>query len=151
MEPPSSSKKQPVGAVHSALDETSFAGYLEGYSRVTPQDLAEARGGTVRYAIDTVRNGVVTATQYRLGGTLTAVDPGLRYFRLLNPYAHKAGNQHRGIAWSVQLVRPPGEMLRVWYMPPASKDEIVMFRKLLAQLEAGEIQITKVGSQGTPK
>lgn len=130
--------------VHGTLDEKSFAEYLEGYGQVTPQDLAQARGGKVRYAIDTLAaNGKVSSTQYRLGGQLIAVDPQLRYIRLLNPYATAPGNSHQGISWSVQLEREAGKRLRLWYMPPASKDEVVLFRKLLQQLESGEIKIVK--------
>ena len=138
---------QPAGSVQRNLNATSFATYLEGYSQIVPQDLLEAKGGTVRYAIDTMgANNAVTKTQYRLGGTLTSVDPAMRYIRLLNPYAQGPNSAHRGVSWSVQLERPDGERLRLWYMPPSSKDEVVMFRKLLQQLENGDIKITKVGS-----
>ncbi len=138
-----SSKK----GVQSKLDEASFAKYLEGYSQIVPQDLLEAKGGLVRYAIDTLStNNRVVDTQYRLGGTLTTVDPSMRFIRLLNPYAQNRNSSHRGISWSVQLDPGPGKRLRLWYMPPSSKDEIVMFRKLLQQLENGEIKIVKVGS-----
>lgn len=129
-----------------SLNEKTFAKYIEGFGQVAPQDLLEARGGSVRYAIDTMGpNDKVVRTQYRLGGRLIAVDPQLRYIRLLNPYATAPGNTHRGISWSVQLERSPGERLRLWYMPPASKDEVVLFRKLLQQLENGDIKITKTG------
>lgn len=128
-----------VGRVHAGLTEASFAAYLEGYHAVFPQDLVEARGGQVRYAIDALNaDGSVASTQYRLGGTLTMVDDQMRYLRLLNPYAKRS--------WSVQLQRPRGERLRLWYMPPASRDEIVMFRKMLTQLENGEIKITRTGA-----
>lgn len=126
--------------VQGSLTEETFQKYLEGYSRIVPQDLLEARGGHVRYAVDTIdAAGRITSTQYRLGGTLTRVDPDLRFLRLLNPYA-RAG-------WSVQLERPRGERIRLWYMPPATRDEIQMFRKLLAQLENNEIQITRIGGK----
>lgn len=138
---------QAAGTVQRNLNATSFAKYLEGYSQIVPQDLLEAKGGTVRYAIDTMgANNSVTGTQYRLGGTLTSVDPAMRYIRLLNPYAQGPHSAHRGVSWSVQLERPAGERLRLWYMPPGSKDEVVMFRKLLQQLENGDVKITKVGS-----
>jgi hypothetical protein len=123
--------------VQGQLNEESFRERCVGYTQVTPQDLLEAKGGKVRYAIDTMQNNRVVKTQYRLGGTLTSVDSNLRYLRLLNPYAR--------VSWSVQLERPIGERIRLWYQPLASNDEIVMFRKLLQQLENGDIKISKVG------
>lgn len=124
--------------VQRTLTEDRFREYCEGYNRIVPADLLEARGGQVRYAVDTINAaGQVVRTKYRLGGTLTKVDPGLRFFRLLNPYARRA--------WSVQLQRPPNERLRLWHMPPATRDETIMFRKLLQQLERNEIQITRIG------
>lgn len=131
----------PAGAgIQSRLTEATFRNYLEGYSAVHPAELLEARGGQVRYAVDTLDAvGNVVSTVYRLGGTLTKVDNELRFIRLLNPYARRG--------WSVQLERPRGERLRLWYMPPGTKDEIIMFRKLLAQLENNEIRITRVGGQ----
>ena len=138
---------RPQGTVQRDLTNETFAKYLEGYSQIVPQDLLEAKGGTVRYAIDTLDGrGGISSTQFRLGGTLTSVDSGLRYIRLLNPYATAPGANHRGVSWSVQLNPPADQRLRLWYMPPGSKDEIVMFRKLLQQLERGEIKITKVGA-----
>jgi len=138
---------QPPTSVQSQLTEETFRDkYLEGYTQIVPQDLLEAKGGKVRYAVDTIRGGKVVSTQFRLGGILTIVDPGMRYIRLLNPYATGPNSSHQGVGWSVQLERPPGERLRLWYTPPASKDEVVMFRKLLQQLENGEIKITKVNS-----
>jgi hypothetical protein len=124
-------------SIQSGLDERSFAERLTGYDQIVPQDLLEARGGFVRYAVDTLAaDGTVRETQYRLGGILTRVDPDLRYIRLLNPYAKAA--------WSVQLNRNAGERLRVWYKPPATSDEINMFRNLLGKLESGDIQINKI-------
>lgn len=123
--------------LQSRLTEDTFARYLEGFAPAMPHDLLDSRGGQVRYAIDTIdATGAVISTLYRLGGTLTVVDPELRYFRLLNPYARRS--------WSVQLCRKPRERVRLWYMPRATRDEIIMFRKLLAQLEAGQIRITRL-------
>lgn len=132
----SGSRPPPDSGVQGQLDERSFLERCVGYTQVTPQDLLEAKGGKVRYAIDTMQSNRVVKTQYRLGGTLTSVDSSLRYLRLLNPYARAS--------WSVQLERPRGERIRLWYQPLASNDEIVMFRKLLQQLENGDIKITKV-------
>lgn len=135
------------GVQASLTEETFQKNYLEGYTQVVPQDLLESKGGHVRYAIDTMRNGRVVSTQYRLGGILTTVDSRLRYLRLYNPYATSPGASHAGFSWSVQMIRQdPNERLRLWYMPPSSRDEIIMFRKLLQQLENGDIKITKVGS-----
>lgn len=136
----------PRVSVQGGLTEETFSAYLEGYEPVVPQDLLDAKGGSIRYAIDT-KGG---PTQYRLGGLLTMVDPDLRYLRLLNPNAIDTRNptpaRHKGVGWSVQLKRPPNERIRIWYMPNASRDEVVMFRKLLQQLETGEITITKRGA-----
>jgi hypothetical protein len=130
--------QQGVGSVHATLTEDTFQSkYLQGYAPVVPADLLEARGGQVRYAIDTVdAAGNVVSTAFRLGGTLTFVDSQLRYVRLLNPTARRG--------WSVQLERPRGERLRLWYMPPGTRDEIIMFRKLLQQLENNEIEIRRL-------
>jgi hypothetical protein len=136
MSRPPISRPPPDSGVQGQLDENSFLERCVGYTQVTPQDLLDAKGGKVRYAIDTLQNNRVIKTQYRLGGTLTSVDSNLRYIRLLNPYAR--------VSWSVQLERPLGERIRIWYQPLASNDEIVMFRKLLQQLENGDIKITKV-------
>lgn len=142
-----SNPRAPGSSVQGSLTEDTFQKkYLEGYTQIVPQDLLDAKGGNVRYAIDTMRNGRIVSTQYRLGGILTTVDPRLRYIRLYNPYAKGPQASHAGVSWSVQLFRQGDERLRLWYMPPSSRDEIVMFRKLLQQLENGDIKITKVGS-----
>lgn len=121
--------------VQSRLTEDTFANYLDGFAEVQPQDLLEARGGRVRYVIEDLDNrGNVRGRKYRLGGWLLKVDPALRYLRLVNPYARKT--------WSVQL-RPAGQNVRVYYMPPGTSDEIATLRNLLTQLENGEIRITK--------
>jgi len=123
------------GTVQSRLTEDTFANFLDGFAEVQAQDLLEAKGGRVRYVIEDVDNrGNVRGRKYRLGGWLTKVDPGLRYLRLVNPYAKRS--------WSVQL-RPPGQRVRLYYMPPGTSDEIATLRNLLTQLENGEIRITK--------
>lgn len=122
--------------VQDSLTEATFAPYLKGFALVTPDDLLAARGGRVRYAIDALDGaGRVTGTQYRLGGYLKAVDPGLRYLRLFNPYARAS--------WSVQLATP-NTRVRLYYMAPGTADEIATMRQLLSKLEAGEIVIKKV-------
>lgn len=132
--------------VQAQLTETTFQQRLEGYSQIVPQDLIDAKGGKIRYAIDTLGpSGQVVSTVYRLGGMLTSVDPQMRYIRLLNPYSQQPNSERRGVTWSVQLEPPPGKRLRLWYMPPASRDEVILFRKLLQQLEDGEVRITRIG------
>lgn len=122
-------------SIQGRLTEDTFGNYLDGFQQVTPEDLLEARGGRVRYAIETVDAwGGVSGTQYRLGGWLTRVDPALRYIRLVNPYAKRS--------WSVQL-RAPGKRVRLYYMPPGTSDEIATMRNLLTQLESGRIRITR--------
>jgi hypothetical protein len=122
-------------SIQSRLTEDTFANYLDGFTAVRAEDLLEARGGRVRYAIDDLDSrGNVRGTKYCLGGWLTKVDPGLRYLRLVNPYAKRS--------WSVQL-QPDGKNVRLYYMPPGTSDEIAMLRNLITQLENGEIRITK--------
>ncbi len=122
-------------SVQSRLTEDTFGNFLDGFQAISPDDLLEAKGGRVRYVIESVDAwGGVTDTQYRLGGWLTKVDPALRYIRLVNPYAKKA--------WSVQL-RPPGKRVRLYYMPPGTSDEVATMRNLLTQLESGRIRITR--------
>ena len=122
--------------VQSRLTEQTFSQYLDGFQEVQASDLLEAKGGRVRYAIDTLDSTGrrITSTQYRLGGWLVSADPGLRFVTLFNPYARKK--------WSVQ-VRPDGKRVRLYYMAPPTSDEAAMMRNLLAKLESGEIQITR--------
>lgn len=118
-------------SVQSRLDEAGFAKYLDGFESVTADDLLEAKGGRVRYVIEDQRGN----RKYRLGGWLAKVDPRLRYLRLFNPFAKKA--------WSVQL-SPAGQRVYLYYMPPGTSDEVAMMRKLLQQLENGDITIAKI-------
>ncbi len=121
-----------IPSVQSRLDDDSFAKYLDGFENVSAQDLLEAHGGRVRYVIEDNATG---ARQYRLGGWLQKVDPQLRYFRCFNPFVRRS--------WSVQLA-PPGKTVLLWYMPPGTSDEVAMMRRLLQQLESGEITIRKL-------
>lgn len=126
---------QSVQSVQTRLTEDTFGNYLDGFQQVTPEDLLDAKGGRVRYVIESVDSwGGASNAQYRLGGWLTKVDPALRYIRLVNPYAKRA--------WSVQL-RPPGKRVRLYYMPPGTSDEVATMRNLLTQLESGRIRITR--------
>lgn len=133
--PRANSAARVQSSVQSRLDESTFANFLDGFDEVSADDLLEARGGRVRYVIESVdARGNVTGRKYRLGGWLTKVDPALRYLRLVNPYAKRA--------WSVQL-QPPGAQVRLYYMPPGTSDEVATLRNLLTQLENGEIRITR--------
>lgn len=118
------------------MDDASFANFLDGFRRVEPQDLLEAKGGRVRYVIDGRDARGAPTRKFRLGGWLSKVDPALRYIRLFNPFAKKA--------WSVQL-RPPDQRITLYYMPPGTSDEVAAMRNLLTQLENGQINITKTG------
>lgn len=121
--------------VQARLDDASFAKYIDGFEVVRPEDLLEAKGGRVRYVIEDLDSrGNVAAKKFRLGGWLARVDPQLRFLRLFNPYAKKA--------WSVQLATPR-QSVRLYYMPPGTSDEVAMMRKLLQQLENGDITIRK--------
>lgn len=122
--------------VQSRLTETTFANFLDGFQEVQARDLLEARGGRVRYVIETYdADGGVADQKFRLGGWLTKVDPALRYLRLVNPYARKA--------WSVQLRPGRGQGVRLYYMPPGTSDEVATLRSLLAQMESGAVRIVK--------
>ena len=125
-----------INGVQSRLTEQTFSQYLDGFQEVQASDLLEAKGGRVRYAIDTLDSTGrrIVSTQYRLGGWLVSADPGLRFVTLFNPYARKK--------WSVQ-VRPDGKRVRLYYMAPPTSDEAAMMRNLLAKLESGEIRITR--------
>lgn len=124
-----------AGSVQSKLNETTFAQYLDGFQEIQPADLVGAKG-RVRYAIDTIgSNGRIASTQYRLGGWLAAVDPNLKYFQLINPYAKKK--------WSVQLRRKSGERIRLYYMASPTSDETALMRDLLTKLENGTIKISR--------
>lgn len=121
--------------VHARLTEGTFSNFLDGFQEVLPEDLLEAKGGRVRYVVELVDAwGSVIERKYRLGGWLAKVDPGLRYLRLFNPYAKKS--------WSVQL-RTPGSVVRLYYMPPGTSDEVATLRNIITQVENGKIRITK--------
>lgn len=123
------------GGVQGQLTEATFANFLDGFQEVTAEDLLEAKGGRVRYVIETLdAAGYARHQAYRLGGWLTKVDPALRYLRLVNPYAKRA--------WSVQL-RPVGKRVRLYYMPPGTSDEVATMRNLLTQIESGAIRVTR--------
>ena len=126
-------------SLQSGLNERSFGKYLKGYEAIEDlADLLEARGGRVRYALETLDpSGRVETVQYRLGGILKSVDPQLRYLRLFNPYAKAS--------WSVQLQPGAGKNLRLYYMAPGTSDEISTMRDLLQKLENGQLVIKKVG------
>ena len=110
---------QSVRSVQTRLTEDTFGNYLDGFQQVTPEDLLDAKGGRVRYVIESVDAwGGASNAQYRLGGWLTKVDPALRYIRLVNPYAKRA--------WSVQL-RPPGKRVQL----PLSPDGLLAGDKAL--------------------
>ena len=128
---------QPATGVQAGLDDASFAERCAGFDEVQPQDLLSMRGGTVRYVTERLdpATGEVAGKQYRLGGILISVDPHLRYLRLLNPYAR--------VTWSVQLGATAARRTRLWYQAPSTSSEVTMMRRLLQQLENGEIQIKK--------
>jgi hypothetical protein len=136
---PSTVDNNATPSLQSGLNERSFGKYLKGYEPVEDlTDLLEARGGRVRYALETLDpSGRVDSVQYRLGGILKSVDPKLRYLRLFNPYAKAS--------WSVQLQPGPGKNLRLYYMAPGTSDEISTMRDLLQKLENGQLVIKKVG------
>lgn len=136
---PSSVDNAAAPSLQSGLNERSFGKYLKGYEPVEDlTDMLEARGGRVRYALETLDpSGRVDSVQYRLGGILKSVDPRLRYLRLFNPYAKAS--------WSVQLQPGPGKNLRLYYMAPGTSDEISTMRDLLQKLENGQLVIKKVG------
>lgn len=121
-------------SVQSRLTEDTFANFLDGFQAVEPEDLVEARGGRVRYVVETRDAwGGLRDRKFRLGGWLSKVDPQLRYLKLFNPYAKKS--------WSVQL-RSPDTVVRLYYMPPGTSDEVATMRRLYTMLENGEIKIT---------
>jgi hypothetical protein len=124
-----------AATVQSRLDDASFAKYIDGFEVVRAEDLLEAKGGRVRYVIEDLDSrGNVVMKKFRLGGWLNRVDPQLRFLRLFNPYAKKT--------WSVQLATPR-QRVRLYYMAPGTSDEVAMMRKLLQQLENGDITIRK--------
>ena len=125
----------PSLSLQAGLDDAGFAKYIDGFEVVRPEDLLEAKGGRVRYVIEDLDSrGNVVMKKFRLGGWLNRVDPQLRFLRLFNPYAKKA--------WSVQLATPR-QRVRLYYMAPGTSDEVAMMRKLLQQLENGDITIRK--------
>jgi hypothetical protein len=124
------------GKVQKNLDASSFSQYLDGFQEVRPEDLLGAKGGRVRYIIETLdSNGKAAKKEYRLGGYLSFVDPQLRYARLFNPYAKQQ--------WNFQL-NPPGKRVRIFLCPRGTSDEISFLRRLLDMVDRGEVQIKKV-------
>jgi len=126
----------PAG-VQDRLTAAEFLERCEGFDEVQAEDMADARGGRVRYALEQLApSGAVVGVKYRLGGQLSFVDPELRYLRLFNPYARRS--------WSVQLQPTHEQRCRLWYAPPPGGDEVVAMRRLLQQLERGEIEIRRL-------
>lgn len=112
--------------------EAEFMTYVRSYTRMGPEELLQTKkGGFLRYAIDTIEDGVVKHTYG--GGYLTAVDPYLDHMTLV------IGRKR---IWHVKL-NDPTRMIRMYYKPKVGRaeEEIAVFRKLLQQLEAGEIEI----------
>ena len=125
-------------SVQNSLTEDTFKQRLEGYSLVEPHDLVDGQGGRLRYAIDTLRpDGSVESTKYRLGGIVVAVDQHLRYARVMNAQIRST--------WSVQLQPKTNEHIRLYFMPAGTTDELITMRKLMEQLDRGELRINKVG------
>lgn len=118
--------------------EKDFHVKLQGFTQTVPQQLLQKKGSTIRYAIDTMdpsRTRILSSI-YRMGGVLIFIDPSVRFMRLQNV--------HTRFAWSVQLQRRnPHERIRLWYMDPGTKDEIMIFRNLVSQIDSGEVQVVK--------
>jgi len=130
--------QQPTGA-QASLTDAEFMRRCEGFQEVGASDLLHVRGGRVRYLYEHLdEEGGVQARTYRLGGTLTQVDPELRFLRLLNPYARTT--------WTVQLRPRRARRTRLWYLAPPTDAEAVMMRKLLQQLENGEIVVERAAA-----
>ena len=96
----------------------------------------------MRYAIDTVSSrGRVIRSSYKRGGVLVTVDPHSEFIRLINPYRRVNG---RPFMWTVRLNRAEqNEQVRLWYKPRCRTEEVIIFRELMKQLEAGTIQIVR--------
>jgi hypothetical protein len=124
-------------SIQNSLTEEAFQKRLDGYSLVEPHDLVDGQGGRLRYAIDEFRpDGSIRNTKYRLGGIIVAVDPQLRYARVMNAQIRST--------WSVQLQPKMNERIRLYFMPAGTTDEIITMRKLMEQLDRGELRINKV-------
>ena len=124
-------------SMQNSLTEDAFQQRLDGYSLVEPYELADGQGGRLRYAIDELRSdGTVQNTKYRLGGILVAVDQQLRFARVMNAQIRST--------WSVQLQPKTNERIRLYFMPAGTTDEIITMRKLMEQLDRGELRINKV-------
>lgn len=131
LQPQSKNKKKPL-----TLQE--FQAKIQGFRQTIPQQLLDKKGSTIRYAIDTLDSTQrrVISSVYRIGGILMFIDPLLRYMKLQNPYTRTI--------WSVQLHRKnPHERLRIWYLEPGTKDEILVFRNLVSQIDSGDVQVVK--------
>ena len=132
--------------LQSQLTEETFAEYCLGYEEITPVDLFKVSlGGRLRYITEDLNDqGDVIETKYRLGGILIAIDKDLRYCTLKNPYITPTANPKKGQfnkrTWSLQL-RSPNTHVRLFYLAPASNDEVVAFRNLLREIDEGKIEL----------
>jgi len=112
--------------------EQEFQKYLQnGFVRVTPEELMDQKkGGFLRYAIDTIENGHVHHT-YGCGN-LATVDP---YFDTVTLVWGKR-------VWKIKL-SDRSRVVRLYYREKLGRaeEEIAVFRKLLEQIENGEIEI----------
>lgn len=133
----------------SQLTDAEFGEALKGYTKI--EDNLELfnvpLGSRIRYIIDVLDDaGNFVERKYRYGGVLTVVDQSLRYFMLKNMVIANSNKQNQGrggkASWSVQL-KDPKQRVIVYYSVPPKQGELAMFRQMMADLEAGKIQINK--------
>lgn len=141
--------------LQSKLDDESFMEYCDGYEEIQPVDLYRVSlGGRIRYiTYELDAAGEVVNTKYRLGGILIKVDVDLRYITLKNPRIDPRTPAKKGEfnkrSWSVQL-KTPDTRVRLFYLAPASNEEVVAFRNLLADIEDGKLEL-RVKNQSKSK
>lgn len=141
--------------IQSRLTDESFATYCDGYEEITHLDLYKVSlGGRIRYITEELNDaGEVLDTHYRLGGILIKVDIDLRYITLKNahidPRSTKQGEFNKR-TWSCQL-KTPNTKVRLFYLAPASNDEVVAFRNLLKDIDSGKLELRVKGSKSSSK
>ena len=126
----------PIGnaGIQNQLNENSFRQYLDGFVEISKLDLPTAPGSRLRYCIDTISGGRVVSTLYRLGGYIKSVSHDLSTVTLFNPYAGKQ--------WTLKTSQP-GKRVRLYLFKRGTSDETATIRKLITQLQNGQIRVIK--------
>jgi len=131
--------QQPANVIGNAgiqnqLTETTFRQYLDGFVEITRADLPITPGGRLRYALDSISDGRVVSTLYRLGGFVKSVSPDLSSVVLFNPFAKSQ--------WTLKTIQP-GKRVRLYFFKRPTSDEGALVRRLASQVQTGQVRLVR--------